>query len=406
VEATAMEQRNESDRIASDQVAQLNKGASSNTQVDPAATPAPALSGTIDTPGVASQSDLEARLRQVEITQAEWKGSLSTFKMMIVIILAALAWFGFQTWQDFNKKLEQMLDKAQTHIEQVKTETLASMENSRKEVADRKKNIQEAWAKLGPDPMAMQPGTKAAVEKAAESLRGKENKTAEEHSILGVEAYNKGDRTQAEAEWRRVIELNPKLAPVHAILGVLLNETGRKAEAEASYRRAIELDPKLAPAYINLGLLLADTGRIAEAEATFRRAIEMNPKDAMGYTFLGVLLDQTGRKEEAETALRRAIELDPKLAQAHSNLGILLRETGRIAEAETVYRRAIELDPKLAAAHFNIACLFAQTNRKTDALVSLKRAIDLDVKFREKAKTDKDLDPIRDDPEFKKLIEP
>ena len=51
----------------------------------------------------------------------------------------------------------------------------------------------------------------------------------------------------------------------------------RLAEAEACYRRAIELEPHNAVAHSSLGVALRQQGRHEEAEACYRRAIEIDP---------------------------------------------------------------------------------------------------------------------------------
>jgi tetratricopeptide (TPR) repeat protein len=71
------------------------------------------------------------------------------------------------------------------------------------------------------------------------------------------------------------------------------------------------------------------------------------------------------------------------------------------------YDKAIEALEELRAEtpddptiHFNLACAYALTDRKSEALEHLRRAVEIDEQFREGAKTDSDLDSIRDDPEF------
>ena len=51
-------------------------------------------------------------------------------------------------------------------------------------------------------------------------------------------------------------------------LGNLLKRNGDKVNAEASYRRAIEIDPKYANAHYNLGNLLKSNGDKVNAEAS------------------------------------------------------------------------------------------------------------------------------------------
>ena len=60
-------------------------------------------------------------------------------------------------------------------------------------------------------------------------------------------------------------------------LGGLLELDGRLAEAEREYRRALELDPRLGQALANLGELYARQARYEEALAPLRRAFEVAP---------------------------------------------------------------------------------------------------------------------------------
>merc|ERR1719198_1952182 len=77
-------------------------------------------------------------------------------------------------------------------------------------------------------------------------------------------------------------------------LGNLLKNNGDKVNAEASYRRAIEINPKYADAHNNLGDLLQSNGDKVNAEASYRRAIEINPKHALAHNNLGILLKNNG----------------------------------------------------------------------------------------------------------------
>ena len=89
-----------------------------------------------------------------------------------------------------------------------------------------------------------------------------------------------------------VTDYRSNLAASHISLGILYAGTGRSSEAEASYRRALELQERLAeqhPEVFRLpqrpcrepqqpGLLYADTGASSEAEASFCRALELRER--------------------------------------------------------------------------------------------------------------------------------
>jgi hypothetical protein len=53
---------------------------------------------------------------------------------------------------------------------------------------------------------------------------------------------------------------------------------------------------------------------------------------------------------------------------------------------------------------FNLACCESLCGRTREALGHLRQAVEMSEEFRRSAKTDSDLDPIRDDPEFRQLI--
>jgi tetratricopeptide (TPR) repeat protein len=142
----------------------------------------------------------------------------------------------------------------------------------------------------------------------------------------------------------------------------------RNEDAEAAYRKAIELDPKWTGPWGGLGNLLGKLDRNEEAETAYRKAIEINPKWAGPWVGLGNLLGKLDRNEEAETAYRKAIEINPKWAAPWGNLGNLLQDRlDRYEEAEDVYRKAMECDNDNPFPIANLARLFALTKRDDEA---------------------------------------
>jgi mannose-6-phosphate isomerase-like protein (cupin superfamily) len=82
-----------------------------------------------------------------------------------------------------------------------------------------------------------------------------------------------------------------------------------------------------------------------------------------------------------------------------------LHEKGEYAEAADLMRDVVEANPQYADLFYNLACVESLAGRKTDALDHLRRAFEMSERFRAYAKEDSDLDPIRDDPAFKEIVE-
>ena len=78
--------------------------------------------------------------------------------------------------------------------------------------------------------------------------------------------------------------------------------------------------------------------------------------------------------------------------------------SGQYAEVADRLRVLVEAHPQYGLLFYNLACCESLTGRTTDALEDLRRAIDMSEEFRGHAKSDSDLDPIRDQPAFRQLI--
>jgi tetratricopeptide (TPR) repeat protein len=112
---------------------------------------------------------------------------------------------------------------------------------------------------------------------------------------------------------RRLAKERPQDAGVWNDLGNLLLLQGQGADAEAAYRRAVELDPKRTSALFNLGLLAQQQGRDPEATKLFKSVLEVDPRHAWAHYQLGSLHERRGEKQRAIQEYSEAFALDPQL---------------------------------------------------------------------------------------------
>ena len=85
-------------------------------------------------------------------------------------------------------------------------------------------------------------------------------------------------------------------------------------------------------------------------------------------------------------------------------LGGLYTKTGRIADGLRMDRKLVRLQPGNSTAHYNLACSLALCKRRPDALRALRKAIELGYSDREWMLKDPDLECLKSDPAFKKLL--
>ncbi len=131
-------------------------------------------------------------------------------------------------------------------------------------------------------------------------------------------------------------------------------QAGQMAEAEAGYRRILELDVHQPEVLYNLGIILRNRGLWQEAVALYERALELRPRFPEAIHNLGETLSNAGRLDEAEDIFRHALLVEPDSADSWNNLGGVLKDLGRIAEAIDCLQRAVQLAPDNARIHSNL----------------------------------------------------
>lgn len=135
-------------------------------------------------------------------------------------------------------------------------------------------------------------------------------------------------------------------------------------EADAMFRRAIELDPGFARAhgalaYVTLQSLIlddpAERPRLLDvAMAHGLKAVALDDQDCMNLCVVGRVLCFKHEYDEAIAYLEQAIALNPSFAQAYFALGFTLIASGAPERAIVYLERASELsprDPHLASFH-------------------------------------------------------
>jgi tetratricopeptide (TPR) repeat protein len=117
------------------------------------------------------------------------------------------------------------------------------------------------------------------------------------------------------------------------------------SEAEALYRRALEIDPFLAIAYTNLGNICFRRNDEPQAEALYRRALEIDAMQPEAQYNLGYVMLERGQAAEAIEFFRGAIRSDPRFADAYFNLAMAYEQVGEPSKARPCWRKYLEIEP-------------------------------------------------------------
>ena len=195
--------------------------------------------------------------------------------------------------------------------------------------------------------------------------------------LMGVLAFQVGRADIAADMIGRAISVDGQIARYHQSLGTALAARNRPAEAAASFRRALALDPELVDAHNALGNALGALGRHREAAESYRQALTLAPDVAGLHNNLGNALAAAGRLEEAVDGYRRALALDPGYADAENNLGNTLSGLVRLADAAACYQRVLTARPDHVEAHNNLGTVFRDLGRFDEAAACFERCLAL-----------------------------
>ncbi|MBC6442008.1 MAG: tetratricopeptide repeat protein [Rhodobacteraceae bacterium] len=165
-------------------------------------------------------------------------------------------------------------------------------------------------------------------------------------ALRGAERY-----AEATEAYDRAVDMIPNPAPNHWFLfyarGITNERENRWDNAEADFRRALELNPDQ-PLVLNyLGYSLVEFGiKLEEAQAMIEKAVAQRPNDGYITDSLGWVLYRVGKFQEAVAPMERAVSLVPDDPIINDHLGDVYWMVGRQREARFQWRRALSFDPE------------------------------------------------------------
>jgi tetratricopeptide (TPR) repeat protein len=164
---------------------------------------------------------------------------------------------------------------------------------------------------------------------------------------------------RAAERLKKVEKSAPDFYSVRALLGMVFHASGCYRDAEREYLRAFDLNPKSTQPMVNLGSLyieavgarlLDDRQYLDEAIAILKKVIVMQPNSSLAYCLLGSAYFKNESYEAAEESLSKALERVRSLAAAHLMLANVYMKQKKWADAMAqidIYLRENPFSPDL-----------------------------------------------------------
>lgn len=147
-------------------------------------------------------------------------------------------------------------------------------------------------------------------------------------------------------------------------------------------------------------------GNRATALALSKEALEKDAKNYKAYSLCGIIEAFEGNPEQGIASISKALTIHPGYTQAFFDIAMAQKLGGHYDASISYFEKVLAVDPHNTWSYYGIATNYADKKDKAKALTYLSKAMALDREaVRGEALTQDHFAWMREDPDFKKLVE-
>jgi tetratricopeptide (TPR) repeat protein len=175
------------------------------------------------------------------------------------------------------------------------------------------------------------------------------------YNMVGKEAFEKGQYTEAISEFQKAIAQDNRNSEAYYNLGATYYTVGKQTrnsqfidQGEQLLRQSIALNPGNNDAHRTLTALLVETGRSQYAYDLLNSWQQRNPANPAPLLELARLSQELGDSNRATNYLTDALRMDANNPAALKAMGHVRERQGQLAMALENYTRSYQVDPRQA----------------------------------------------------------
>jgi len=185
-----------------------------------------------------------------------------------------------------------------------------------------------------------------------------------------------GNYDLALAQYRKVLDRDPKSIDVRRRMAEVYDLQGDQARALASYQEAHRLAPDDAALAVTLADALARAGRNDEARNLYKNVVKANPENAPVLNNAAYFLaDSGGDLDEALRFAKNALAKTPGEASFSDTIGYIYLKKGMLDSAIQSFSTLAHRYPASASFHYHLGLALFQKGEKAVARKELQTAL-------------------------------
>ncbi len=197
---------------------------------------------------------------------------------------------------------------------------------------------------------------------------------AKAHTDLGAAYFQQNKLEVALDEFTEAIKAYPNYALAYNGMGLVRAALGEDAEAEASFKKAIQLQPNNSESHNNYGNFLCNKGRYDEAVVQFMDAVK-NPLYStpnLAYANAGICSVRKKDFAAAERYLNKALQIEPLTHAAAYQLAEIQFARGDVTTAQKTLQNALVSAPGPDVLWLGVRIARATGNKDDEASYALQ----------------------------------
>ncbi len=202
------------------------------------------------------------------------------------------------------------------------------------------------------------------------------------HTLLGNFYFGQQNWPEAIAAYQKAAAIDSTFSPVYNQLGYSYRFNDRDTEAEAVFKKYIQLIPDDPNPYDSYAELLMKLGRFEESITQYEQALKVQSTFPPSYFGIASNLDFLGRYDDARAKMQQFLEIasnDGQRRAAYNGMAVSYVDEGK-------YDLGLEMLQKqydIAAAKNDFAAMSGDVNLMGNLLIEMGRYDDALAKFKE-----------------------
>jgi TolB-like protein/Flp pilus assembly protein TadD/tRNA A-37 threonylcarbamoyl transferase component Bud32 len=227
---------------------------------------------------------------------------------------------------------------------------------------------------------------------------------AEAHTTLAFGYTGQYRYAEAEREFQRALELNPRYTTAYHWYGIMLGRSGHPDRYLALLQKAIEIDPYSPVLLLNFGVAQMALGNLADARQTFNKVVALDSSVFFGHMFLGIVDGREKKYASAVEHMLKGVALSDRSSEALGYLGYAYAKAGMRNEALALIKEDEDRYRAGTGAAYNIARIYAGLGDKEKTMELLEQDWKDQSTFLSTLLIDTSFDLVRDDPRFVAIL--